>query len=392
MSFFGDLEFFIYLIISLIPAIVLGIKEKKIKYYTIAITIFFISLILGNDYRQVIYMLAYAFLELHIIKTYLILKRKYGKNKTIFFHVLIFSILPLILCKVFNKIEINVFGFIGISYLTFRTVQIVIEIYDGLIQEVKTIDFLTFLFFFPTLSSGPIDRSRRFVEDLNKTYFKKEYLELLGNGIQKICLGVLYKFVLSAIFNTMLLKVTGSYSPKYVIAYAYLYGFYMFFDFAGYSLMAIGTSYILGIKVPDNFNKPFISIDIKEFWNRWHITLSHWFRDFVFTRFMMDSIKNKRFNSKLTAAFIGFMINMTLMGIWHGLSWYYVLYGIYHGLLLGITEIYQKKSKFYKKYKDYKLYKLGSWFLTINCVMFGFLIFSGNIENVIIKYISVLCN
>lgn len=390
MSFFGDLKFFIYLFIALIPAIILGIKEKKIKYYSILLTIFFIGIVIGNDIKQLGYLLLYAFIELHIIKIYMLLRKKYGKNKAIYMHTIIFSILPLVLCKISSKVQLDIFGFIGISYLTFKTIQIIIETYDGLIDKISTVDFLEFLFFFPTLSSGPIDRSRRFIDNMNKVYSRKEYLELLGNGIQKILLGILYKFVLSGIFNSILLSVTGSYSPKYVIAYAFAYGFYMFFDFAGYSLMAVGTSYILGIKTPDNFNKPFISIDIKDFWDRWHITLSHWLRDFVFTRFMMNSIKNKRFKSKLTMAFVGFMINMTLMGIWHGLSWNYILYGIYHGILLGITEIYQKKSKFYKKHKNNKLYKLCSWFITINCVMFGFLIFSGYIGNVAEKYINFL--
>ncbi len=390
MTFFGDLKFFIYLVIALIPGIILGLKEKKIKYYTVFLTLFFIAIILGQNKVQIFYLLLYGLIELHIVKIYILLRKKYEKNKTIYLHAIIFSILPLVLYKILNEININVFGFIGISYVTFKTVQIIIETYDGLINEIKTLDFLTFLFFFPTLSSGPIDRSRRFLEDLNKEYTKKEYVDMLGNGLQKVTIGILYKFVLSSVCNTMLVYVTGSYNPKYVIAYAFLYGFYMFFDFAGYSLMAVGVSYILGIKTPDNFNKPFISIDIKDFWNRWHITLSHWLRDFVFTRFMMNSIKNKRFNSKLTTAFYGFMINMLIMGVWHGLNWYYILYGVYHGLLLGITEIYQKKSKFYKKYKDYKLYKVFSWFITINCVMFGFLIFSGYIGNVIEKYMQFI--
>lgn len=391
MSFFGDLKFFIYLIIALIPAIILGIRQKKIKKYTIILTIFFILLIIGNDLEQLVYLLLYGFIELHVVKVYCLLRKKFGKNKTAYFHSIILAILPLLIYKIANKFGSNIFGFIGISYLTFKTVQIVIETYDGLIEKVNTIDFLEFLFFFPTLSSGPIDRSKRFKEDINKTYTRKEYLELLGIGIQKICLGILYKFVLSGIFNTLLMQVADRYKPMYIIAYAYIYGFYMFFDFAGYSLMAVGTSYILGIKTPDNFDKPFISIDIKDFWNRWHITLSHWFRDFVFTRFMMNAIKNKRFNSRLTAAFVGFMVNMVVMGLWYGFTWYYVLYGVYHGLLLGITEIYQKKSKFYKKYKNNKIYKLCSWFITINLVMFGFLIFSGHIEeiaNVIIKILT----
>ena len=106
----------------------------------------------------------------------------------------------------------------------------------------------------------------------------------------------------------------------------------------------------------------FISIDIKDFWDRWHITLSHWFRDFVFSRFMMASIRGKWFKDKLTGACIGFMINMLLMGLWHGLSLSYILYGLYHGVLLAITEVYQKKSKL---------------------VMFGFFIFSGRFLEII---------
>lgn len=160
-----------------------------------------------------------------------------------------------------------------------------------------------------------------------------------------------------------------------LIGYAYCYGFYMFFDFAGYSLMAIGTGYMLGVKVPENFNKPFISKDIKDFWARWHISLSERFRDFIFSRFVMLSMKQKWFKTRLTGASIGFLINMLVMGIWHGLTGHYILYGLYHGVLLAVTETYQKKSKFYKKKK---WYQIASWFVTLNLVMFGFLIFSGH--------------
>ena len=92
---------------------------------------------------------------------------------------------------------------------------------------------------------------------------------------------------------------------------------------------------------------------------------------------MMKAIKGKWFKNKLTGASIGFIINMGVMGVWHGLNLQYILYGLYHGVLLAITEVYQKKSKFYKKHKKDKIYKLVSWFITVNLVFFGFLIFSG---------------
>ena len=107
-------------------------------------------------------------------------------------------------------------------------------------------------------------------------------MELCGRGCWKLLLGAVYKMVLAAAAY----KVMGYFETGHIwyqwVVYAYAYGAYLFFDFAGYSLMAVGSSYILGIELPDNFNLPFISKDIREFWDRWHISLSHWFRDFVF--------------------------------------------------------------------------------------------------------------
>lgn len=141
--------------------------------------------------------------------------------------------------------------------------------------------------------------------------------------------------------------------------------------------MAVGTGYILGIKVPDNFNKAFISRDMKEFWNRWHISLSTWFRDFIFNRLLMKFIRSGLFDNRTEAACAAYIVNMLIMGVWHGLTVYYIEYGLYHGIILAITEVYQRRSRFYKTYKNAIWYKGLSWFITLNLVMFGFLIFSG---------------
>lgn len=159
----------------------------------------------------------------------------------------------------------------------------------------------------------------------------------------------------------------------------YAYSLYLFFDFAGYSLIAIGTSYILGVKTPDNFNLPFISKDIKDFWNRWHMSLSFWFRDFIYTRFVISSLKHKWFKSRYTASYIGFIITMLTMGIWHGNEIYYIIYGLYHGVLIVVTDIYERKSRFYKKHKNSEIYNIFSIIITIHLVCFGFLIFSGRL-------------
>ena len=157
----------------------------------------------------------------------------------------------------------------------------------------------------------------------------------------------------------------------------YAYSLYLFFDFAGYSSFAVGTSYILGIKSPENFNKPFLSKDMKEFWNRWHISLSKWFGDYIYSRFVLNSMRNKIFKNRMAASHVGQMLTMTIMGVWHGLEVHYILYGIYQGAALVLTDIYQRKSKFYKKHKKEKWFQYVQIVVTFNILCFGLLIFSG---------------
>lgn len=391
MSFFAGYDFFVWLFALLIPAAILGIKEKPLKIYRYILSLFFIYQVYIKDPRQLLCLIGYVVFATYLVKIYLFLRRKYERNKYIYGHAIFLALLPLLIYKITNFYGNSVLGFLGISYICFRVIQVIIETYDGVITEISISNFVEFLIFFPSLSSGPIDRSRRFFEDDNRKISKNEYLELLGNGLYKIVLGMFYKIVLSGIFNYILTTyLDDRFKPLYIVAYAYVYGLYLFFDFAGYSSMAVGTSYVLGIRMPDNFNKPFLSVDIKDFWSRWHITLSSWFRDFIFTRFMVDSARKKRFNNRLTGAAVGLILNMLIMGIWHGLEKHYLLYGLYHGLLLAVVEIYQKKSKFYKNNKNKKWYIILSWFINLNVVMFGFLIFSGYLTKIWEALLSAL--
>lgn len=378
MSFFSGYTFFVYLIILLIPAVVLGIKEYNLRYYRALLTVFFIWSIYKNSPREMIYLLGYVMFATCIVNIYLKIRTERGRESRQYWLAISLSLAPLVIFKIGGLWGYSVFGFLGISYICFRVIQVIIETYDGVIKEINTAEFIEFLLFFPSLSSGPIDRSRRFSVDNSKIWNRNEYLELATEGIYKLILGIFYKVACSGVFYYLLeTYFVGRYRPAYLIGYAYIYGFYLFFDFAGYSAMAVGTSYILGVRMPDNFNKPFLSVDIKDFWNRWHITLSTWFRDFIFTRFMIDSARKKRFSNRLTGAAVGLILNMTIMGIWHGLSVHYILYGVYHGCILAFLEVYQKKSSFYKKNKNRKWYIAVSWFINLNVVMLGFLIFSG---------------
>ena len=388
MTLFGDYYFFAVAGVLILPAIVLGLLEKNIKYYGFLITLFFIWMAMKEKPTAIINLAIYCALELILVKLYLYITKAYNnkgkeRNKWLYWVFLILSLMPLIIWKLSAFSGHSIFAFLGLSYMTFKTAQMIIEIYDGLIEEVNTFEFLYFLTFFPCLSSGPIDRSRRFHEDMERVIPRAEYIEMVGTGLFKVCLGMFYKFVCAAgLYQAMTWLGAGQRLWNYLI-YMYSYGFYLFFDFAGYSLMAVGVSYMLGVKSPDNFNKPFISKDMKDFWDRWHMSLSYWFRDFIFSRFMMKAIKGKWFKNKLTGASIGFIINMGIMGVWHGLDIYYIMYGLYHGILLALTEIYQKKCKLHKKYKKEGWYKALSWFITFNLAMFGFFIFSGKFTQII---------
>ena len=372
MNYFEGNEFFLLLFVVLLIGFVVNFFEKRKDYYILALSLLFAGAIYGKSRAMMVYLLVFVVYQYFLV--FLAQKIEAKRLKSLVF----LSILPLVLNKVFALTSLHLLAFIGISYMSFKTIQIMLEISDGLIKEkISAKDYLQFLLFFPTVSAGPIDRSRRFLKEMNEVMPRKEYLELAGDGVYRIVLGLLYKIVLSTYVYQMLLALNNTDIVVYSIKYMYLYTLYLFFDFAGYSLMAVGSSNILGIQTPMNFNKPFLSVDIKDFWTRWHITLSTWLRDFVFSRVLMQVIRKKWFKNRLHNATYAYMVNMLVMGFWHGLSVSYIVYGFYHGVLMAGFEVYQKKSNFYKKNKNKNWYKLLSWFVTMNLVMIGFFIFSG---------------
>lgn len=383
MNYFEGNEFFLLLFVVLLIGFVLNYFGKRKDYYILSQSILFAGAIYGKSKAMVVYLLAFIVYQYFLV---FIAQRMDSKRLK---PLVILSILPLVVNKVFAITQLHLLSFIGISYMSFKTIQIMLEISDGLIKEkISVKDYLQFLLFFPTVSSGPIDRSRRFLKEINEVMPRKEYLELAGDGVYRIVLGLLYKVILSTYVYQILFALSNTGTVIYSIKYMYLYTLYLFFDFAGYSLMAVGSSNILGIQTPMNFNKPFLSIDIKDFWTRWHITLSTWLRDFVFSRVLMQVIRKKWFKNRLHNAAYAYMVNMLVMGFWHGISVSYIAYGFYHGILMSGFEIYQKKSTFYKNHKNKTWYKLISWFVTMNLVMVGFFIFSGEPYKIMMAILS----
>lgn len=375
---YGDYFYLYILLLTFIPAIVLGLRGNKPRYYGIIASIAMICLIMGKSLGLALFLM-FLVGEITVIYLYLFIRKK-TDNKYIYWLFLFASIIPLILTKVAGITPYaSYIGFIGLSYLNFKAIQIVIEIYDGRITEINFITFIQFITFFPTLSSGPIDRWKRFEEDLNNKIEKDVYLdEYLIPGLKKIFIAIAYKFILAYLIDTYwLLKIPSDITIVNSINYMYAYTMYLFFDFAGYSLFAVGTSFIFGIKTPENFNKPFLSKDMKEFWTRWHISLSRWFGDYIFSRFVLNSMRKKRFKNRFVASNVAQIITMFIMGLWHGLTAYYIIYGLYQGVALVLTDLYQRKSSFYKKHKKEKWFNYVQIAVTFHIVCFGMLIFSG---------------
>ncbi len=383
MNYFEGIEFFLLLFVVLLIGFVVNFFEKRKDYYILALSFLFAGAIYGKSRAMIVYLISFVIYQYFLIFLAQRVEAKWLKP------LVFLSIFPLVINKVFALTSLHLLAFIGISYMSFKTIQIMLEISDDLIKEkISVKDYLQFLLFFPTVSAGPIDRSRRFLKEINEVMPRRDYLELAGEGVYRIVLGLLYKIVLSTYVYQMLLTLSNTGTVVYSIKYMYLYTLYLFFDFAGYSLMAVGSSNILGIQTPMNFNKPLLSVDIKDFWARWHITLSTWLRDFVFSRVLMQAIRKKWFKNRLHNATYAYMINMLVMGFWHGLSISYIVYGFYHGVLMAGFEVYQKKSNFYKKNKNKNWYKLLSWFVTMNLVMIGFFIFSGEPHKILLTILK----
>ncbi len=243
MHYFEGLSFFMTLGFVLIVAFILNVFQKSTYYLSLLFSLVMVYFVFIKTPDQLFALL--GFVVVGYILMQLTSKLK-DRNKTMPMMVLLAG-LPLIVVKLLPIFKVNGFGFLGISYMTFKLVQIIIEMYDGLIEKpMSVLDYTHFLLFFPALSSGPIDRSRRFMDDWHKQRSRAKYLELAGTGIFRLVLGLFYKLVVSGMVFQHMNGPMGK-DVTYLIGYMYLYTAYLFFDFAGYSLMAVGASNNLGV-------------------------------------------------------------------------------------------------------------------------------------------------
>ncbi|CUB08859.1 Peptidoglycan O-acetyltransferase [Bacillus cereus] len=385
MTAYGSFYFFAIVGILLIPTIIAGLKGKMLRKYNAVLTLVMLAIIFSDKPKQAIMLAVFIIWQYALIKGYLLLRKQ--NNSTFMFCIaVILSILPLILAKIAPFVpELHFIVFAGMSYVTFRAVQMVFEVRDNLIKELSFFNFWEFVLFFPAISSGPIDRYRRFQKDIQKPPSAEEYQKLLYTGLNRIFQGFLYKFIIAHLITTYLVKAVFANQDTLLsnVIFMYATSMQLFFDFAGYSAFVIGISYMMGIKTPENFNKPFLSRNIKDFWNRWHMSLSFWFRDFIYMRFVFFATKKKLIKNRYTISYIGAFLNFFIMGIWHiqgSAVAQYVIYGLYHAALFILFDIFERKNKKHKFWPNNKFTHVLAIVITFHVVCFGFLIFSGHLN------------
>jgi D-alanyl-lipoteichoic acid acyltransferase DltB (MBOAT superfamily) len=207
-------------------------------------------------------------------------------------------------------------------------------------------EFATYVVFFPSLAAGPIDRAERFAGDLNKDFILTQDETLFAG--QRIVIGLFKKFVVADALALIALNdalATQVHAAGWMWVHLYAYAFQIYFDFSGYTDIAIGIARLVGIKLPENFAAPYLKPSLTQFWNSWHMTLTQWIRAYFFNPFnrWIRGFKNL---PTWTMLFIGQLATMLLIGLWHGITWNFILWGAWHGLGLFLQN---RWSDFVKK-------------------------------------------
>lgn len=271
---------------------------------------------------------------------------------------------------------LDIFLPIGISFYTFKAMSYLIDIYYEFITPVKSFrDFSLFIFFFPNLLIGPIDRASKFLPQIESEPILTK--EDFGKAVFLLCSGLIKKGVIadyiSFNFVDRVFDVPLRFTGVENLLAVYAYALQIFCDFSGYTDMALGIALLLGFKLMDNFNWPFKANNIAEFWRRWHISLSTWFLDYFFKPLQMI-FRDMRMAGNALALFLTFVV----IGIWHGASWMYIVFGLIHGAYISISLLTQKYRKnFYTKIGivNSKWLKAVQILITFHLVCFSWIFF-----------------
>ena len=275
----------------------------------------------------------------------------------------------------FFSLSLRIIMPLGVSFFTFRLMSYVMDVYNGEVEPTENIvDFAVYISFFPCILSGPIDRPK-FIGQLQR---KREFhYDQAVDGMRQILWGLFKKIVVADNCSVYVDQVFSTYadqSGSTLLLAAICCSFQVYADFSGYSDKAIGVGTFLGFSISRNFDCPFFALNVADFWRRWHMSLTTWMTDYVFTPL------NFRFRHwGKTGIILAVVINMVLVGMWHGADWTFALFGLYHGLLfipLILSGAFMKKAKLRTIGLGLPvLADLGRMLLTFALVVFGVIIF-----------------
>ncbi len=274
---------------------------------------------------------------------------------------------------------------IGLSYILFRNIHWLVESSKKSIHSSDFLTFLNYTFFFPSFLAGPIDRYNNFhywIGNNRLTYQKS----LFFAGVTRVFLGA-FKTIgivpLIIVYATDYTQFIADFPPIIALLFSLLaYSAYIYLDFSGYSDIAIGTAYMIGIKTPENFNSPYIALNISDFWKRWHITFSSFLTMYVFKPIikLLNSIINPK--HRMVVSVLGYLLTFIICGLWHGSTINFFYWGLWHGLGLAIYKIWDVKLKPNQPFFHGLTYKGISMALTFFFVTVGWLFFHYNTEQI----------
>ncbi len=241
-----------------------------------------------------------------------------------------FSVLHCVAQSIFIKTDPHIASVavpIGMSFFVFKATSYMFDVYRGVSCRQSLMAVFNYIAFFPELAAGPIDRAGRLIPQLKQKRFFDADCAL--DAIGQISWGLFKKVVVAdalAVYVDSIYGNSAAVGPKLFIA-TYFFAFQLYYDFSGYSDVAIGCARLLGFSPVQNFAYPFFSRSISEFWSRWHISLTSWFRDYVYIPLGGSRCSKRRFRTNIILVF-------TLSGIWHGTGWTYITWGVLNGLFL----------------------------------------------------------
>lgn len=315
---------------------------------------------------------------------------KSEKNKRIIFYLSILINIGLLIyfkytnffIQILNNINFASFDTfdiifpIGISFFTFKSLGYIIEIYLGFVEPVQKFrDFALFIFFFPSLLMGPIDRASHFLTQINQEY--KVSNKQVGLAVFLLCSGLLKKFVvadyLALNFTNRVFDFPLRFTGVENLLAVYASAMQSYSDFSGYTDMALGTGLLFGFQLMENFNRPFKADSIVDFWKRWHLTLSNWLLDFLFKPLQVQWRGLRKFGTVLAI-----IVTFFCVGLWHGPKWTFITFGLLHSFYIIFSMHTQKhRSRFYDRLgiRNSKIFRIFQVFFTFHLLVFTAILF-----------------